>query len=320
MGFLDDLFGGGSDKIEVTSKTSYPDFITQGGKTATEAATKLAKREYQPYTGMRVAPLTNNQSDAIGSAATSAGAWAPQVGQAKSYIEQSAAQPYTAAPVSTGTWDEGARDQYMNPFIKGALDPTKREIEESYLREDQRMKDMMVSRGAFGGSREAIERTEGMEKLLQSVSDLYAQGYAGAYDRGMAGFQADEGRKLQAGMFNEEGRRAAHALNSDTSYRAGDAMARLASLGSDLTGTDIERLLSTGALEQAQGQQNLNVLYQDFLEQRDWPEHGLDLLIRTIAGVPKETTTTGEQVVPTPSILGQLGGLGLAGYGLFGGK
>lgn len=334
------LFGGG--KSSSSSTLSLPPEITAASKDALNRARTIADRPYQTYGGPRVAPLSAGQQTAIDMAQDTAGVWQPMLSQARD-LATTGGQPlgmsYTAGTVtpqqvSTSRFDQAAADRYMNPFIKGALDPARREMEEASARARLERNASAVSRGAFGGSRQAIEDMRAEDDLIENIGDLYATGYAGAFDRALGAFTSDEARALQAaGMnqganlqadsLNEANRAGAFRTNADIALgdreaaaRAGGQIAQLGALGSDLSTADLQRLLSTGALERGVGQQNLDLAHQDFLEQRDWDLRGLDTIIRALSGTPYERTTTTAGETPPGSVIGQLGGLGLAAYGL----
>lgn len=84
--------------------------------------------------------------------------------------------------------------------------------------------------------------------------------------------------------------------------------------------SDINNLLQTGAIDQTEAQNKLDVAYQQFTDQRDWATNQLNALLSTLSGVPYSTSTnvksTGESVVQQPSALGQIAGLGLSAASL----
>jgi hypothetical protein len=91
--------------------------------------------------------------------------------------------------------------QYMNPYLQAALDPQLREL--TRQSDIQRGADAarLAKAGAFGGSRQAIMEAEGRRNLLEKQSDVLSQGYATAYDKAMAQFNADQARRAQEAQF-----------------------------------------------------------------------------------------------------------------------
>lgn len=276
---------------ETTNITKLPPWLEEAGQRTFEFASDVAGLPYQPYTGERVAPLAEGQQQAINLGQGTVGAFQP-------YIDQ--ASGYTSAAVTQ--FPDVDIQQYMNPYIKGALDPTRREIEQSAERLKNAQNAASASRGAFGGSRSYIQQDETNEKMLQAVSDLYARGYSGAFDRAADLFTRDRATYLPAA---QEAR-------------------QQGALTSQLNQADIEQLLATGALERGIGQASLDTAYGDFLEQRDYPRTwSLDTLLRSLSGVPypqstTSTTTGGGQFFQQPSTGAQIAGLGLTGLGIYG--
>jgi hypothetical protein len=91
--------------------------------------------------------------------------------------------------------------RYMNPFIETALNPQLREL--TRQSDIARMSDAarLAKAGAFGGSRQAIMESEGRRNLLEKQSDVLGQGYATAYDKAMAQFNADQARRMAEAQF-----------------------------------------------------------------------------------------------------------------------
>ena len=81
---------------------------------------------------------------------------------------------------------------------------------------------------------------------------------------------------------------------------------------------------NTGTLEQQQNQRNLDVGYQDYLEQREYPYRQTNFALGALKGTPYDTKTTtsglATQMIPSSSPLmqgaGALGSL-YGGYKLF---
>jgi len=72
-----------------------------------------------------------------------------------------------------------------------------------------------------------------------------------------------------------------------------------------------------GALQQAQQQQGLDVNYQDFLKQQNYPYQQLAFQSDMLRGLPLSQTAQTMYAAP-PSMGSQLGGLGMTGLGIYG--
>lgn len=114
-----------------------------------------------------------------------------------------------AGKAGTSAFDSAAAQKYMSPYINSVIDRQK----EAALRDfriGQADRDTQAIRsGAFGGSRAAIQQGMAEEALGRQMGDIEAQGLQQAYQQGMAQFNADQGRDLQAqGMTLDQALRA----------------------------------------------------------------------------------------------------------------
>jgi hypothetical protein len=128
---------------------------------------------------------------------------APEKYQASTFdLAYQAPQDYTS--VGGSFTDTGIAGQYMNPYLKEALDPQLRELQRQA--DIQRVADAgrLTQAGAFGGSRQAIMESEGRRNLLGKQSDVLGQGYATAFDKAMAQYNAEQARKVQEAQFGSE--------------------------------------------------------------------------------------------------------------------
>ena len=148
----------------------------------------LANAPYQAYQGPLTAGASDLQQQAFAGASDIAGAG------------------YTPTQFSGGLFNTQAAQSYMNPYIQSALDPQLRELQRQS--DIQRTQDAgrLTKAGAFGGSRQAIMESEGRRNLLDKQAGVLGQGYATAYDKAMAQFNADQGRSMDAQRASEQSR------------------------------------------------------------------------------------------------------------------
>lgn len=250
-------------KKKSTTQTYKPAGYVEGAaKQAISLGQGIANQQYQEYGGQRVAGLSQNEQMGMRMARDTAGISTP-------YYEEAAG----LARDSTQSWadlSQAERDRYMNPYIKGALDPAAREIREEGQREAMRLDSRASSMDAFGGSRAALMRSENREKTLQGVKDLYGEGYARAYE-------------------------SAVGIWGDEKTREMTASGRLMDLGTafqNAAQTDINALMATGATDRGIQQAMLDFDYQQFIENRDWGFRQLGGLIAALEGTKGSTTTT----------------------------
>lgn len=250
-------------KKKKTTQTYQPaGYVENAAKQAIGIGQGIANQRYEAYGGERVAGLSENEQMGMELARDN-------VGAAQPYYQEAAG----LARSSTESWadmSDADRSRYMNPYIKGALDPAAREIREQGMRTGNALDARASSMDAFGGSRAALMRSENTEKTLQGVSDLYGQGYAKAYESALGVFGDEKAREMQA------------------SGRIMELGTAVQSAGQQ----DISTLMATGATDRGIQQAMLDFDYQQFIENRDWGFRQLGGLIAALEGTKGSTTTT----------------------------
>jgi hypothetical protein len=181
----------------------------------------LANAPYQAYGGQLTAgtsPLQQqafNQASslevpsAIGQAATTAGNIA-NTAQGMAYnpatfgSQFNAPGAYQNTAFNTGTFGTDQAQQYMNPYLKSALDPQIAELQRQGQIQNLQNQAKATSMGAFGGSGSRLMQTETQRNTLDKIQQALGQGYGNAFDRAQAAFNADQARNLQAQQAAEQ--------------------------------------------------------------------------------------------------------------------
>lgn len=251
-----------------TSKQTYtpPSWVEGSARQAVGIGQRIASQDYTPYTGERVAGLSENEQQGLAMARDTAGAAQPYYDEARGLAQR-----------GTQQFGDANIQDYMNPYIKGALDPAAREIREAGSREAMALDSRSASMDAFGGSRAALMRSETTEKTLQGIKDLYGEGYAKAYESAVNVWGAERARDLQA---------------SGRIMELGNAVQRA-------NQTDISTLMATGATDRGIQQAMQDFDYQQFVENRDWDFRSLGAIIAALEGTKgsystEQKTTTKE--------------------------
>jgi hypothetical protein len=78
-----------------------------------------------------------------------------------------------------------------------------------------------------------------------------------------------------------------------------------------------DALARAGAVQQAQGQQALDLAYQDFIQQKQYPYQQLAFQSDMLRGLPLSQAAQQQYTAP-PSMMSQLGGLGTTALGIYG--
>jgi len=198
--------GGNVGSTEGTLSTWAAPYVT----TMLSDADALSKTPYEGYTGALTAGESNLQK------------------QGFQGISDLATKGYGNTSFSGGTFDNAAAQQYMNPYLQSALNPQLAELRRQAEIGNMGMNAKMTSAGAFGGGRQAIMNAEGNRNLMQEMNKTVGQGYATAYDKAMAQFNADQGRGLDAAKAAEQSKQfgAEYGLRSNADLLAAGATQR----------------------------------------------------------------------------------------------
>ena len=248
---------------------------------------------YQPYTGPRIAGFNQDQQDAFTGIRETQGASTPYFDAQETLIERSTAGPSAARTA-----------QYMNPYTQNVIDQQLRELDRRGTQERQKIGAGAVGAGGFGGSRQAILEAEQMRNQGMRADDIQARGLNQAFNQAQQAMAQADARGLQgAGMF---GQMATQVPGQ-----------RFKELGA---------LAGVGAADQTQQQRALDLGFQQFRDEYNFPMQTLNEYSSILRGFPLPANQTTNQtaysaVAPLSSqLLGAGAGLtGIAGMaGLFG--
>lgn len=284
MGLFDFLFS--SPESTTVTKSQLPTWYENYLKSLTAGAGTIANAPYQTYGGPRIAPLNPDQLASFDVTRAGIGGFDPYAEQAGSMI-QSAGGPF----------DQGEFDAYMSPYTEGVVnriaDLGARNLSEKLL---PQVNTTFTGAGQFGSSRHADFTGKAVRDTQESILGQQATALQSAYDAAMQNYGAGMDRRLTAG----------------TQYAGLGGQAQGANL------KDAAALEAIGATQQGQTQSNLDLAYQDFLRQQNYPKEQAGFMSGILTGQPYSSTTTSTGPGPGGSPLGQLGGLATGAAGILG--
>jgi hypothetical protein len=281
-GTLSSLFGIGPQTSTQGTTYNAPSSV-QGAREELIARTRgFAAEPFQPYvdaqgrTIPRVAQFTPDQQRAF----EATRGLATQAGGLSALTPELAQEGIAATRGLATTLPQTDIQQYMSPYTQGVLDPAIRDIEERAARSRLALGQQSALTGSFGGSRQAISEAELERSTQRNIGEESARQRANAYNQALAQFRMDQQRipELYGAMQSQ--------------------------LGTGLTqtqgalGSMVNPLLATGGLQQAREQANLDVLRQQYEEERDFPLRGITALCQTL-GLPGSTLGIGQQQTAT---------------------
>lgn len=277
----------GTPVYQTTDKKELPPFLEQAYKKLAQQAEAVTDPtvQYTPYGGQRLAPLTTEQQYARQRGFEQARAYEPDLGMARGLTSLS------VSPIT-----QGDITQYMNPY---QTQVTQNVLDEMRRRSDiqgQQTSDAAVRAGAFGGARHGVQESERMRNLREQQSRTAAEMGQQNYQQALAAAQAQKAQQLSgAGAF-------------------GNIAGQQMQLGQQ----GIQGLTQAGGMGQQQLQKGMDIAYQDFLKQQQFPNTQAATLGNLLSGVPAAQMVTAYSQQPGPSMAQQIAGLGMAGAGMWG--
>jgi len=338
--------GGGGSQTSTTYSSNLPEYakpyytelLKQTGKnvfSTDQSGNVTGVKPYTPYTGERTAGFTDLQNQAqgeIGAMGTPNGFnqaangmnAAQMMGFGSGAQGLGSALAYRPQQVGTDMFGQAAADYYSNPYQQNV---TNTALREARLQGDlNKQKGMLgsIGRGTFGGARQALLQAEQERGTQQGMNDIQYKGMADAYNNAQSQFNADQTRGLQAQQANQTAMGQAAGINKDIGIAglgAGlDASKAQGALSATQQTADLERLkaqATTGAEQQALQQKIDDLAYQTSMEARDWQQKQLEFYSNILRGNAGALGSTQVQYNPAPSAASQIGGLGIAGLGLY---
>ena len=304
--------------VQTVNQNTIPEYIapyvqTMLGKA--QALTDINQNPYQTYGGQRLAGFSPMQQQAfqnvqnmqtssqLGDATNMAGiaglgslGTAGQMSQAGNNYNQMATNPY-------------ATQAFMNPYIQSSLAPQLEEMRRQYGITGTGEMSNATKQGAFGGSREALMASENNRNMNTAMNQTIGQGYNNAFQAAQQAqqFGANLGLQGQQGALSGYG-------------QANQAASNLANIGNTQFGqgqTINADQQKVGAMQQGLAQQGLDMQYQDFLKQQNYPYQQLAFMSDMTRGLPLSQSAQ-NMYQAQPSTMSQLGGLAATGLGVYG--
>lgn len=246
-------------------------------------ASNVASQPLQLYNGQLVAGLTGQQNQAVSGIGAAANSGAPGFAQAQQFINQS------ATPITPEAYTPEAIQKYMSPYTQNVVDATQRQFDLTNAGQQSGLRGNAASAGALGGDREAILQAQLAGQQRSAQDPIIAGLYQSGFNQAQGEFNTQQGVGLNAAQANN-----ASAANAGYATGANTAAAQNSALAGN------QAYLTAAGLQQGINQANLNVPYEQYLQQQAYPYQNLDFLSQILgqASQGSGTTTTGAQTKP----------------------
>lgn len=313
--------GGPTHTTSEVSQSSLPAYAQPYYERLMSRAEAETNQNYIPYTGQRLQGFSADQLGGFQGIRDLAAFGNPTVDSATGLagsagIQALGAGNYTPLYASTGAWPGANVQSYMDPYLDNVMNRLQNRATQRY-QEQAAQRAMAAERAkAFGGSRSAIQDFLAQRELNQQLGDIEANQYSQAYQNAQQMYTSDQDRALRAMLANQgvDFQSAQLGLQgAESASQIAQVLGQLGSTQQNLTLDRLRALMDAGQQQQALGQQDLQIGYDDFTNQRDFERNNLAFLSGILQGVPVEPGSEIHRTTPGPSSASQLLGAGIAG-------
>ena len=295
MGVLDFLFQGSPPEnvnASTVTQTNMPDWYQEYTRGLLARSNEIAAQDYQGYDQARVAGLTADQTAGNALIQNNVGMQNPYIDSAQNMLSNAG-----------GGLDQSRFQGYLSPYqdqVNARIATLgQRNLQENLL---PAVNETFTNAGQFGGSRNAEFTNRALRDANESILGQQAQSMNQGYQQAMQSYLTGQQQELGAGQ----------------------QMGALGTAAQQANIRDAAALQSVGQTQQALNQQNLDVGYQNFLEQRNWPTAMAQFMNQQVRGFNPPTQTSSASSTPgnynnmSPSPLAQLAGTGISAAALLG--
>ena len=330
------------------------------------SAEALLGEGYTPYQGQRIAEFTPDQLGAYQGIRAVAGRQMPGLGQARDTMMglaqgvdapqvTSAYQGREVAPVYQGDQFQEERildrmQDYQNPYTENVLDRLQKRAIDRFEEQQARRGLQQAQRGAFGGSRAALQDIQAERDLEDRLGDIEAQQLQRGFTQasGLAARDIDQAMKarqledlsqraagqqfLASQQLSDQAMRAAGAqgLQADMANQKGffgglDAQMRAAGMLPGIESREqqldlarLNALRGVGVDVQTMEQSFLDQAFQDFVNQRDAPRQSLSFYNSLLQGLQNAPVSSDVmRFEPRPNPYAQALNMGLGAFNMY---
>jgi hypothetical protein len=263
-----------------TTNDALPDWYQAYTRGIAAKADAVSNQPYQAYGAPRIAGFNDVQQDSQQAILDNAGAWQPGIDTAQSSLAGGLGAYTNAA--TTGFNKAAGADfasdigGYMNPYTTGVVDEIARlgnkNLFDNVL---PNVNSTFAGTGQFGSTRNADFTNRAITQNQQEIMGAQSKALDTGFNNAATNFFNDKNSNIQLGTG------AGGLLNQGAT-----AMGGLSQQRTTLGLTDANASGIVGQQQQALDQASMDLAYQDFLQQRDYPQSQLSYLNSMVRGLP----------------------------------
>ena len=289
-------------------QTNLPEYVQPYFERLLQRTESESKQQYQPYQGQRLQTGGADVTNAQQMGRNIAGQGIAGLPQAQAATTAGIGRALQGMGYQSQDFDSAAAQQYMSPYMQNVVDVQKQQAILDAQRQNANRAAQAVQAGAFGGSRQAVQQGLAQEALSRQLAEIQASGQQKAFESAQSQFERDRAA-----------RESAERLGLGAAQSAAGQSAQLAQLGQMAREGDIQAaslLEKIGRDIQAEKQAGLDIAYEDYVRQRDYPREQLQFYSSILRGIPVQPsteTTKLQQYNPVQQLLGT----GISALGLY---
>lgn len=294
--------GGGGAPPANTTQVTIPEYAQPYMERLLGKAEALTSSDYQKYGGERIAGATPEQQAARQDVAGMQDV--TQYGTGTNLATQGGIGALQAGDrYFNAVTNPGMTQAFMSPYMQNVVDVQKA----AAIRDAQKAQlgaDLGAARqGTYGGARQLLATTEREKGLASNLAEIQAKGSQAAYEQALKNMQFGTEAGLKGAGIGIQG--------AQTLGQLGQAQQQSA--------LDLAKAQEAfGSLAQGDKQKQLDMAYQDFLAQQQYPYKQLGFMSDLLRGSANLAGTGGKTVYEAqPSQLSQMVGPGLLGLGIY---
>lgn len=295
---------GASGSNTVVQQSQPPQQVMQAYQQLLQRAQGNANIPYQQYGGGLLAGFNPTQTGAFGQTAQAAQAYQPYQTQATNYANMAANPVFGNVDKFSGANVGKYESPYQNDVIKATMAQINNN---NAIQSNQLLGQGIASGNAFGGDRLGVAAAQlGNQQALasnQTLAGLNNQNYSQAL-----------------GELNNQQNLQLQGMSGDA-WRQANAASQMGSLGAQAQGLGLAGAsanMQVGGLQQQLQQEQLNIPYQMWQQQQAYPFQSTQFLDPIAMGLGSGMGGSSSTTQPSPSMLSQIGGLGMTGLGIAG--
>lgn len=281
------------------SQSNVPTWLQEYTQGVIAQANSLAAQPYQTYGGPRIADFTGAQTQAQNDVSGLVGQYQAPLGQAQSLAANSAQPQAIQSALSYLPQAQSAIQSAMSPTAATMNPYTQNVIKQAEDQATQYWKNTLqpsinqqyAAAGQAGSSADINAQNQGAAQITQNIQDTsnsaLSQAFQNAQNVGLQGASALSGLAQTGGGLGYE--------QGVLGLQGAGTMGQLASTGQTLGLQGASALDTIGGEQQNLNQQNLNLGYQDFLNQQQYPYQQASWLSQMVSGTANPTNTPGMQ-------------------------